>query len=332
MECLLSFIDNHIKKRQEYLLSPLCKTVAFSDLLLLFNPGDTVIGTDRKQAYRVIGVTQARHRIKKPDDKDSKFWKDPSKAEYVDNPVIVHCVHVDFDGISIGPVQTTFSISRFDGQKDVMSLQVFPLRFAGGGDLRASLIERAKKFLELAAIKHMHCTGFTLEPREEIDSQVVIDFEEAISRHPKWKPQITSDTHAPDPDEGPEEARKKAEQEYFPQPQNMRQFEPKPVNKCVKECCRSEKTHHEEYVGDRKREEYIASQMGDNPPITAPVTLIPRALKNVNKQNPLTDDELLVVSHCVFGFALRYRKWCMCVFLLSVSLTINIYFNQKNDR
>ncbi|KAI4593320.1 hypothetical protein KJ359_009851 [Pestalotiopsis sp. 9143b] len=314
MECLLSFIDNHIKKRQSYLASPFCKTVAFSDLPLLFNPGDTVIGTDRKQAFRVIGVTNARHRIKKPDENGSTFWKDSSKAEYADNPVCVHCVHVDYDGVFIGPVHSTFRISRYDGVKDVSSLQVYPLRFAEDGNLRTNLVQRGKTFIELAAIKHMHCTGFTLGTREEIDSQVVIDFEEAISRHPKWKPKIrpTATGLGPNGDADDEAAPKELGDEFFVNTGDSRlikRVKRKRITKCVKECCRNETTHHEEYVGDRRWEEYIASQMGDDPSATAPVTIFPRVLAKINQHTALTDDDLLVVSYRVLGFALRSRKW-----------------------
>lgn len=34
----------------------------------------------------------------------------------------------------------------------------------------------------------MHYTGLTLEARDEIDSQEVIDFNEAFTRFPEWKP------------------------------------------------------------------------------------------------------------------------------------------------
>ncbi|KAI0149437.1 hypothetical protein BJ166DRAFT_63490 [Pestalotiopsis sp. NC0098] len=308
MLCLFSFIDNHIKKRSQYLTESLCKAVSFSDLPLLFNPGDTVIEPDEKQAYRVVGVTATRHRVKKPNEDEADFWKDFSQAEYADNPVLIHCVHVDFDGLSLGPVQTTFRISRFEGQKDVLSLPVYPFRYARDGDLRGKLIERGRTFLKLAAIKHMHHTGSTMGTREELDSQVVIDFDEAISRHPEWKPELRPTTSGFHPESDKSTDSKSGADKSDRAPGKRKTKKPK-IMKCVKECCRAERSHDEEYVGERRAQEYVASHMGGSASTSVSVTMIIRPLKDLNGHDCLTDDDLLVVSYRVFGFALRSRKW-----------------------
>lgn len=61
--------------------------------------------------------------------------------------------------------------------------------------LRKKLIERGEMFAEVAGVKHMYYTGLTVdEPRDEVESQVVIDFEEAFATeyNREWRPNITA--------------------------------------------------------------------------------------------------------------------------------------------
>ncbi|KAI3325235.1 hypothetical protein HD806DRAFT_533827 [Xylariaceae sp. AK1471] len=305
MRCLLSFIRNKIKKKQEYLASSRYQTLSFADISLLFNPGDAVVAKDQKQAYRVIKVNSMRHRAKNRDETRQDFWKDESKAEFKDNPVFVHCTYVDFDGNTLGPVTRIFTISRFHGQCEVASLPIYPIRFIKEDDFRKKLIERGKSFFNVASIKHMHYKGLSLRTREEIDSQVVIDFDEAITRYPDWQPSIKSAID--------ESFNKSVGWEDEPgDDADRRKFlrEHRSVNlPCIKECCASEVTHHDEYVEDRKREEYIASQMKEETATRPSVTIIPRDFRDVVENNTLTDDEFLIMSYRVFGFVLRSRKW-----------------------
>lgn len=317
--CLLSFIENHVKKKKKYLASSLCKSVAFHDLPLLFNPGDSVVTPEQKQAFRVVRVRTTRHRIKKPSENETKFWQDSSKAEYTDNPIYIDCVHVDFDGVCIGPVRNSFIISRFDGQKEMVSLPIYPLRYTKDPSLREKLIQRGRMFLELAAIKHMHYIGSTIGTREEIDSQVVIDFDEAISRHPEWNHKLKStmdwlSVGLSFDDRLDGNASSESDNDKPSSSLWIGKRDKAKATQCVKECCLNETAHHDEYVGARRAQEYIASQMasqaGAIASLSVSVTIVPRRLKDFSKENALTDDDLLIMSYCVLGFALRSRKWC----------------------
>lgn len=110
------------------------------------------------------------------------------------------CAYIDFDGKYIGPVLRTFEIKRFDGEKDMTSFEVYPIRlhklnrsdfnevqwnelekYPEQDRCRISLIQRGAKFVEVAAIKHMYYSSPTMVVREEVESQVVIDFETAFA-------------------------------------------------------------------------------------------------------------------------------------------------------
>ncbi|KAI0911073.1 P-loop containing nucleoside triphosphate hydrolase protein [Ustulina deusta] len=305
MKCLVSFIDNEIKKKQEDLMNCRCQTVPFADIPFLFSPGGAVIAKDREQVYRVTRVSSTRHRVKNRKETGPDFWKDENTVELDDNPSFVHCTYLDFDGKLIGPVSHIFTIPRYDGQKKVTSLPVFPLQYSEDDERRERLVKRGKEFFEVAGVKHMHYTGLTLSTRDEIDSQVVIDFEEAINRYPDWKPPIQSVLEesftkvvgfSDEPDENAELRNFIKAQRSMGQP-------------CVEECCASELTHHDEYVEDRRREDYIVSQMGREISTTPSVTIIPRVFQDIVENNTLTDDEYLIMSYRVFGFVLRSRKW-----------------------
>ncbi|KAK7418117.1 hypothetical protein QQX98_004092 [Neonectria punicea] len=184
--CLVEFIDNELEGRIAYLASNDCQRVAFSDIWLLFKPGDLVLSKDGKQTYRVTNVEYSKHSMKPPSPRD--LWMYGAKARLEDFPIKIQCVYVDFDGEQIGPVLQTFSFHRFEGEKNVRSLDILPLRLAKNvNKLQETLIKRGSTFIEACGTgRHgipMHYSGLTLDTKEEVDSQVVIDFEEAFAVH-----------------------------------------------------------------------------------------------------------------------------------------------------
>ncbi|KAI8624701.1 hypothetical protein F5Y19DRAFT_452880 [Xylariaceae sp. FL1651] len=309
MKCLISFIEEELKKKQEYLASNHCQSVPFADVPMLFSPGRVVLSRDHKQAYRVIQVNCTRHRAKDWKEKGNlDFLKDESEVELEDNPVFVHCISLDFDGKLIGPVSRVFMISKYEDEKELTSLPIFPLQHVKEDGLRERLVKRGKAFFKVAGVKHMHYAGLTLKMRDDIDSQVVIDFEEAINRHPHWKPPIASILGESLEDviertEIPDASEEDAYLGAFLQAQRAI------IKSCIKECCADEAAHYDEYVEDRRKEDYIVSQMNGAVPNQIPVTIIPSDFRHITKNNTLTDDDYLIMSYRVFGFVLRSRKW-----------------------
>ncbi|KAK7417429.1 hypothetical protein QQX98_004548 [Neonectria punicea] len=313
LKCLIEFLDTDISEKRRYLNGENCRTVVFSDLWHLFRPGMEVIGNDGKQAYRVIEVNSAAHSVGPIWDS----WYSSSKDKKNKSAFSVTCVYVDFDGSHLGPVSKTFAFKRFEGEKDITSFEVYPLRFrqlinrAGLSDaewkhleayppterFRQRLINRGSKFLEAAAVKHMYYAGPTLEVREEVESQVVIDFETAFSfedesKYSMKKPvlEVLIGNDVSDEDE---------ESEYS----------------CDGDCCdREPNVHDDTYIDEKQRSEYVASLLPKTPAQDAPsFVVIPWPLKELQtgSDNSLvvSDDELVIMSYRVFGFILRSRKW-----------------------
>ncbi|PTB58279.1 hypothetical protein M431DRAFT_479776 [Trichoderma harzianum CBS 226.95] len=314
ISCLIDFIDSDVSSRVLHLGEPECRKVFFSDLWLLFRPGMEVIGSDGKQVYRVIGVTSAKHRVAAPWERwYNNITDDKRKA----SPFSITCIYIDFDGKNIGPVTKIFDFKRFDGEKDITLLEVYPLRFhpVKQSDLddslwsedeglsqhqkhRRMLIRRGAMFLEVAAVKHMYYAGPTLEVRDDVEGQVVIDFETAFSVEDEvqkqWKPILHPLIGNPPADDDDDTA----------------------DARCRGRCCEGDVVYDDTHIDDQQKTEYLNSLL---PRITAlneqpSIAVFPRSLKELraagSENGPyVTDEELVIMSYRVFGFVLRNRKW-----------------------
>jgi hypothetical protein len=335
LKCLLEFFDTSVAAKRSYLNSPQCRKIFYSDLWHLFRPGTEVIGGDGKQAYRVIGVKSAKHRIAPPWER----WYKPMSGAPKISDFSITCVYLDFDGGQIGPVEKVFDIGRFDGQREVTSLEVYPLRFhpIKQSDFsnkewqemesypvperyRTRLIHRGARFLAVVKGKHMYYAGSTLDDREQVESPVVIDFETAITTRDAQRksPALPMNPRAPNLYD--------AEQDLLPAD---RPWKPKlstfigipegepPTGDytCSGECCREDFVYDDQYVDRKQRQEYIQSLLPDKDALDEqpPITIMPRPWKDL-KLGPggnlaCSDDELVIMSYRVFGFVLRSRKF-----------------------
>ncbi|KAL2855278.1 hypothetical protein BJX68DRAFT_253847 [Aspergillus pseudodeflectus] len=317
LECLLQFIDNDIVARRSHLGDHQCRKVFFSDLWHLFRPGMEVISSNGKQVYRVVHVRSARHRVIPAWER----YHESANNKEARAPFSLTCVYIDFDGKFLGPVSTTFDFKRFDGQREITSLEVYPLQFhpvrhaefdekdwtkiealsplERTSFLRQRFIERGKLFLKVAQVKHMYYAGPTLGVRDEVESQVVVDFETAFAvdeqKQLAWKPELEillGNSAAED-----EEGTGKDET-------------------CQAACCRRDNVYDDMYIDRKQRTEYIDSLLpkGEHNDQQPSISILRRPLKELlrtsaDKELSITPDELIIMSYRVFGFILRTRKW-----------------------
>ncbi|UKZ74716.1 hypothetical protein TrVFT333_002386 [Trichoderma virens FT-333] len=343
--CLVEFIDNELEGRIAYLESNDCQRVAFSDIWLLFKPGDFVLSKDGKQAYRVISAEHSKHSMKLPSPRD--FWMYGAKARLEDFPIKIQCVYVDFDGEQIGPVLQTFSFYRFEGEKNIRSLDIIPLRLAKNATkLQETLIKRGSTFIEACGTgRHgipMHYSGLTLDTKEEVDSQVVLDFEEAFAVHDGNKrntkrsgmttEQLILEILA---QEMKDDIKKKGQdlivlhdsENWKPvikdidiqndevDDGNASDYSdsdsdrPRAKNlKCIPECCANEIVYDDTYAEHRRSNEFIQDQFREQG--TGSLAISSRPLKeSMEDKDFIRDSERLIITYRVFGFIMRSRKW-----------------------
>lgn len=309
LSCLVEFMDSTISIRRKHVQGSQCRKVHFRDLWYLFSPGDEVIRRDGRQVYRVIGVTNPTHRASSRNIFFDYDEKDTSRYFQLS------CSYVDFDGKRIGPVSTTFVIKTFAGERTVESLEVYPLRLhrhtstvadqsinhssqsSGSQTLRQELIKRGKKFFQAACMRleHTFYDGPTMDG-EEVESQVVIDFETALSSDKRFDredsvPEIKSLLEDTDDSDSTASA-----SEIF-------------VKDCPGYCCSGQYVCDDSIVDDKRKEEYINSLIPKTYAKLPSVVIYPRSLDDTTGENTLTDDEFLVMSYRVFAFVLRTRKW-----------------------
>lgn len=319
LECLIDFMDTTVCTRRNYIQGPECRKIHFRDLWYLFNPGDEVVRRDEKQVYRVVEISNPTHTAS---SKNTFFsFDDKDSSRYFQ----VSCVFVDFDGKEIGPVSTTFTIKAFAGERSVESLEVYPLRLhrftahherkaqstsSTSQTLRQQLIKRGKKFFQAASMKleNTFYDGPTANG-DEVESQVVVDFETALSsdnnfgedRAPKIK-SLLGDT---------DDSSSTSSDGHLG---------------CIGECCDFEYVFQDFLVDEKRKEDYIDSLIPKNTYAKLPsVAIYPRNLDDTTGDNALTDDEFLLMSYRVFAFVLRTRKWGeSCSFFL---VDLLLYFN-----
>ncbi|KAJ4325078.1 hypothetical protein N0V84_003621 [Fusarium piperis] len=319
LPCLFDFMDRYISERVAHLNSSRCNKIYFSDIWHVFKPGDLVISGDGKQAYMVIKLTSARHVATQTFP--AFYAKEPEQSNVPkQGDITIHCVCIQFDGSQLGPVSHAFPIKKYDGEKAVATLGIYPLRFhileslesraikpklsvteledavnKGVADLRQRLIQRGRRFIEVAAVKHMYYAGLAIDTRDEVESQVMIDFEEAF-RSRLWRPTIERLVGASMNSEGSNKSDMDGDEDG-----------------CEAICCQGENVHDDSYVENKQQEDLINSMMAeiaDNPHKLPSVAIFPRSLDDTKTEyNSLKEDELIIMSYCVFGFVLRDRTW-----------------------
>lgn len=90
---------------------------------------------------------------------------------YSGGSFIIECFYFHFDGTRFGPVNATFQIRKFEGERGVKSLPIVPLVcYANAGNIRKKLEERGDKFAKLSnpkATAHRKYKGLTLDKNQE---------------------------------------------------------------------------------------------------------------------------------------------------------------------
>lgn len=124
--------------------------------------------------YRIAKVTGGRDLAQTRDasDDDSNHASKKFKDEgYSEGSFIIECFYIHYDGNRFGPVNASFQIRKFDGERDIRSLPVAPLQcYQNETEIRKSLVERGQKFVELSDPKkraHRKYHGLTLDKNPE---------------------------------------------------------------------------------------------------------------------------------------------------------------------
>ena len=326
LRCLIEFIDVELKPVADSYCNMTRQKIPFCDLWHLFKPGDLVHGplgnrthdffladgepiqqggpNDRYQeVWRVAYTTGGRPVLGPLGEKHRSRKKyTPSGRKSTINNFWITAVYVDFNGTRYINQTFRFSILAFDGERDITSLQVYPLRYAPRVDeLRDQWKSRGEAFREYRAFKYRYYAGKTLtcapsgfytpgtgypKHAENIDSQVVVDFSEAFAAHPVWR----STWHGVSIDD---DVASGEDSEDYP-------------TSWWKDSAR--KLLDEQIEDDIYGDEHIDTKMMDDYIERDPL-LRDYMQKRSAVDDALDDSHLMLLPNRVFAFVMKSRKW-----------------------
>lgn len=200
--------------------------VSYRDLPSLFSVGDLVIQPGVSQAEsRIKDKRSSSASVTEPNlwrvcyiSEDTPAWSVDnldvaggelqSRVDRGDEATHLRLYYIDFDGQRFSPVRGDTSIEYFEGEKEIAKLPIYPLRFHKDHSYFLSeLQQRGRRFQEIVSSGNptLSYRGWTLTknpagrdivPRpgqgaswpEYIESEVIVDFNEALRVHPWWKP------------------------------------------------------------------------------------------------------------------------------------------------
>lgn len=196
--------------------NPLPNKVRFNDLWYLFQPGQIVYAPPPSDHSSSIAQTLWRIcEIKTPGDlipftrDQSPYQLSPRSLELAPSFTFnLTCYYVDFDGKKYGPLIKKFDISSYKDEQDITSLPIYPLQYL---DDHEKYIHQAcddgRRLIDLISSKYGSYGGWTLTKTpagedfqdshnrmeevvlpEHIDSDILVDFQEAFNQFPSWKP------------------------------------------------------------------------------------------------------------------------------------------------
>lgn len=326
VRCLMQFIKTYLTPYWSLFDPARCHKIQFVDLWHIFKPGDKV--------YVPLGAeidAEALNNRENQQNTDSrsllpskeryqKVWK----VYYVDNgvpyqsseelelryghtkpkpmPLLLRCYYLDFDGERVGAVMRDFRINVFQGEKNINSLPVYPMKFAkNGAKIEDQMRKRGQMFREFETFQHRYCIGASLvhEPSgvpifnsddqpmhpQNISSQVIVDFRRVLQENPQWYPKF---------DNG-----KVSTREY--------QLDTLPL-KVWKD--------KERRTLDREVEDFILVQRVLNMKLAFDLKDREPFLKDDYDESPTTladlrDDDLILLPARVFAYSFRNRKFGM---------------------
>lgn len=150
---------------------------------LLFNPNspDPTNGKARDRSFRSRRVMRV-YSITYPDHGTDGYSQN--------DKVLIRCYSIDHNGESYIPVKGKVTIPYFEGEKDIQSLDIYPVRFAQDHQrILQELDDQGRLFQRCISEKYLSYKGWTIgdyDYPEYIDSDVIVDFVEALKAHPRW--------------------------------------------------------------------------------------------------------------------------------------------------
>ncbi|KAH7128987.1 hypothetical protein EDB81DRAFT_808559 [Dactylonectria macrodidyma] len=220
MQCYVDFIDNEVMPLYNQFDGSTADKVKFDDLWSLFRVGDIIympaageIGGRYHEVWRIYRVEAPEPKIEYPTTGWDFFFNEPESSE--NSSFTISAYMIDHDGASYGAVRRKFEIESFVGERQIESLEAYPIRYRHEHEeLLASLKKQGRAFGQYLEDRHQQYNAWTLtrnppdnntDPESEIldgedyqkmrhpefvESDVMVDLTEAYQKMPDWRPRF----------------------------------------------------------------------------------------------------------------------------------------------
>ncbi|KAH7320651.1 hypothetical protein B0I35DRAFT_427533 [Stachybotrys elegans] len=220
MRCYVKFIDEEVMPLYAAFDGSSADKVKFEDLWCLYRPGDLIYmpvageaGGRYHEVWRVYKVAEPEPDSEK--DAAAAFgWFDDDFGGSDDKSAFkIGAYYIDNDGNNFGAVARTFEVPSFVGERQITSLEVYPIRYRENHDqLIGKLKTQGQRFTDYLEDRHQQYSAWSLTrnppsrrttPEEEIlenedyqkmrhpefvESDVIVDLTEAYQKMPSWMP------------------------------------------------------------------------------------------------------------------------------------------------
>ncbi|KAK6524567.1 hypothetical protein TWF281_011471 [Arthrobotrys megalospora] len=307
LRCYVEFVDRELMQLPSLFNGISRRKIRFSDLWYLFKLGDYVY-------WRPAGDSTASSKSDKFDSSKrppnssiyQSIWMvygfscsnidddDPDDIEGKNNSFTVWAYSIDYDGQRYGMVTKRFDMTQWAGEKDITSLDVYPIRYCKQPEyILSDLKDRGKRFQSCVERRHLYYEGWTMphDPNgakesqfdglpQHVESDVIIDFAETLQSNPSWKPEhATLKLH---PDDYPIGEDSMVVYEWLDAKGSRQEIQ--------------ERTLRNDSVVERQQEEYIKAN--------------PFLLSILNGLDPeITENEYVLLPRRLFAYILRERKF-----------------------
>lgn len=218
MHVYVDFMEKHIVPMWDEAAGTTKQRARFCDLPMFFRPGEllftthgisTTMSTSKASAHNRSNEKQTVQNVWKLISVHISEMEDPEPPDWrnAGRTLCVRGYHVDFDGEKYGPDDANMWIHEYAGEKDILSLYVYPLRYEKDRKkMEAEFCQRGKRFLPLVKDRHCYYDGPTLlfnkrgtDPpdanlsAEYIDGEIMIDFKEGSRANSKLTSSVDDD-------------------------------------------------------------------------------------------------------------------------------------------
>ena len=322
LRCLIKFIDVELKPVADSYRGKTRQRVFFSDLWHLFKPGDFLYSPlGNKEAAAEYLYVDGKSYLQKPNDRFQEVMRiactaggrpllEPNTPNYSgaehktkENTFLVAAYWVDFNDTRFVSRGYVNSIIPFSGERDITSLEFYPLRYSPKADEQISRWKaRGEAFREYTTFKYRYYTGKSLtcapdgyhppeheypKHTENVDSQVVVDFGEAFVARPRWRVTGCNLTLRADGD-APGELAEAYPTSYW-----------KDSSRRILDKELDDEIYHDFHIDLKLMQEYIE---GD--PLLKEHPQTSRAASG-----DFGEDHLILLPNRVFAFVMKNRKW-----------------------